>query len=219
MRTAIPGILAASRRRTTGSVAAFRSLNFLSDGSGTNHVCPMPAGVVAGDALVMILHAWGGGTPVITTPAGWTSRGFHNPGGDVWGCYTKIASGSEGASVTVTANTSTMSNIGILAYLGATAIDAVTDFGLQQSSTTPTVPSVTTTVANGMLVGLAGFAGAASATPAAGWTERLDHHSPNSSGLIYAMERVQAAAGASGTAQITATGAGGDNWTWTVAIK
>lgn len=198
----------------------FRSMNFLSDSSGTTHACPMPAGVVAGDVLIMIAHAWGGGTPTLTTPTGWTSRGFHNPGADVFGCYTRVADGSEGASVTVTASVSTMSNIGILAYSGATGVDAVTDFGSTQSTATPTIPSVTTTVANGMVVGVAGFQGATSATPAAGWTERLDHNaSSGSGGLIYAMERAQPTAGVSPTAVVTGTGVSGIEWTWAVAIK
>jgi hypothetical protein len=200
------------------SNVAFRSMNFVSDAGATSHVCPMPAGVVAGDVLVMIAHAWGGGTPTLTTPTGWTSRGFHNPGSDVFGCYTRVADGSEGANVTVPASTSTLGNIAILAYSGGSAVDAVTDFGSLQSTATPTVPSVTATAA-GVVVGVAAFAGAASATPAAGWTERLDHLSASSGGLIYAMERAQTAAGASPTATPTATGFGGTVWTWAVAIK
>jgi hypothetical protein len=59
--------------------------------------------------------------------------------------------------------------------------------------------------------------GASTGTAASGWTERLDFQDGNNVNA-YAMERLQATAGASPTATPTFTGSAGATGTWTYAI-
>lgn len=220
MTVALRGILAASRRRTV-LPPTFRAMSFAHTvGSGvTSLVVPMPAGVAIGDALILVHHQSKSGGTTTNVPAGWTDRGRHTSTNDTFSLFTRVADGTEGANVTVTSAATALHNAGILAYSGAGGIDAVTDFGAAQSAnTTPTIPSVTATVANDIIVGVVGKISGSGGTPAAGWTERLDHQSPTSAGLVYAMDIVQVTAGASSTAQPTFV-SGSLQWTWAVAVK
>src|SRR5438034_4484156 len=80
---------------------------------------------------------------------------------------------------------------------------------MTSSSSPVTAPSVTTTVAGEMLVGLFGMAdGRPTFTPPSGMTERFDVNSGSSSGTASeGTDAVQAAAGSTGARTATATNA------------
>ena len=63
---------------------------------------PLPSGIQAGELLVLFVAAgpFGGGTADIIAPSGWTQL-FHTANTDRFGCYYKVATGSEGATVAV----------------------------------------------------------------------------------------------------------------------
>lgn len=189
----------------------------------TSHVVPMPSGVVAGDVLIMVGYMQSVGTTP-TTPTGWTARSAFETGGVGFFLFTKIATGAEGASVTVSTPASSYSTIGIIAYSGSAGIDAFADYGVFQPSAIVQVPGITTTISNCTLVGaiVSGDSGATVAfTPSAGWTYRLDFHSNQTNSRVASMEKVATALGLQPGGSMSTFGPEGSNiaWGWTVAIK
>jgi PKD repeat protein len=188
---------------------AFRAAGTLttSTSSGT-HTVNYPAGVAAGDLLVIQMVVTVG---TLTTPAGWTNlygpfteSGF---GAAVHYLFYKIAGGSEPSTMTVTKSAGNAAAAVMSAYTGAdttTPIDVFATAVQPTSGTSGSSPSVTTTKANTMLLRLCtAFAGPAATTPAGTVTERYDvTWSFNSTGLELGTE-TQAAIGASGTSGVT----------------
>jgi hypothetical protein len=73
-----------------------------------NKVCPLPATIGAGDLLIMTLRSAGADTH--TTPAGWTALVLNNQAdastaNQTTSIFYKLATGAEGANVTVTCTT------------------------------------------------------------------------------------------------------------------
>jgi hypothetical protein len=125
--------------------------------------------------------------------------------------YYKVAGAGEPASYTWTFSTSTGSAGGIQTFSG---VDTAAPINVENGQNTPsglthTTLSVTTTVANAMLVTSHAFGSAASWTPPAGMTEAVDQASiavPNPQGIsLEANYALQAAAGATGTKTATAS--------------
>jgi hypothetical protein len=209
-----------------GSTPVFRSVGQRANPSGTSHTCPIPTGAATGDLLILcIITNDTTNSSRVPTVTGWTQRGaqFNGSGSGTF-VYTRIADGTEGANVTYTFAGAVYSGAGVLAYSNNTGFDAITFFGSAQAGLTPTVPSVTTTGANEMIVGIVGVKTATAAptiAPASGWTERLEQLESNfSADAIYAMELAQAAAGASATATPALTGSGTySSLTFALAIK
>ncbi len=79
----------AARASTNGTVAS------------VNKVCNLPAGIVSGDVLVLILRSAGADTH--STPAGWTAYRLNetDPSDDITSVWIRVADGTEGATVTV----------------------------------------------------------------------------------------------------------------------
>jgi len=203
---------------------AFRSQAAAGNFSVSSHPCAMPAGVAVGDLLIMGVMTYGAATvAAAAAPAGWTGYGGRNDfqfGADHnYKLWARVADGTEGSTVTLTTSGTFATHIAILAYSGSQGVDAFADFGSAQAGATPTVPSVTTTVANGVAVAFVFNNGAGSATPASGWTERVDHRYGTTGDLIYAMEKAQPTAGASGTAVPTMNDASYKQWAYTIAVK
>jgi PKD repeat protein len=114
-----------------------------------------PSGTAAGDVLVSCLTLTSGS--VTAAPAGWARFaaviGATRP--KVYGYY-KVATGSEPASYSWTTSSVTGS-AGIARYSGARGLDgAATTAWSNATVTTATVPGVTTTTTNVMLVGCMG---------------------------------------------------------------
>ena len=183
----------------------------------------MPAGIATGDLLVMLVQvekASPANPPTI--PTGWTRHANNNNlqfNDRNYTVYTRVADGTEGATITLTTGANSSGHIVILAYSGASGMDAFSNYGSAQAGATPTVPSVTTTVANDLVLGIVFNNGAASATVAAGWTERTDHQSSNTNDHIYVMEWTQASAGATPTATPTLNVSNRNSWTYSLAIQ
>lgn len=87
--------------------------------------CPLPSGIVPGDMLLLIAGARRGAPASFVTPAGWTLL-VNNISGDTLrqgAVFYKVASGSEGASVTVTPNLPSVLIAGCIAVRGVTQIN------------------------------------------------------------------------------------------------
>jgi PKD repeat protein len=154
-----------------------------------------PSGTVAGDLLVSCLTLTG--VSVFATPPGWSPIAAVTVAGNprVFGYY-KIATASEPDDYTWTMASAVTGSGGIARYSGAGALDtpAVTA-GSSTAATSGTVPAVTTTTANAVLVGCMGInSGSTAITAPAGLNEAWElgvRVSQFSDG-------VQAAAGSSG---------------------
>jgi PKD repeat protein len=125
-----------------------------------------PTGTSAGDLLVSCLALNGSSVASSGAPAGWTrfaaATGVTNP--RVYGYY-KVADASEPASYRWGFSSTITSGGGIVRYTGAAGLDAAASTAAGAAATSGTVPGVTTSTANAMLVGCAGInSGATSIT-------------------------------------------------------
>lgn len=96
---------------------AFRSSATTTQGAGISAdlVATMPAGVASGDQLIA-LTTWDGFNTSVTPPADWNLLDFHSnsaPDGQTIVLWTKVATGSEGATQTWSAQTKAV--VGIIA--------------------------------------------------------------------------------------------------------
>jgi PKD repeat protein len=137
-----------------------------------------PSGTTAGDVLVSCLAS--NGTKVSSTgiPAGWTQIAAVLQGTSTraFGYY-KVAGANEPASYTWTLNASVANSGGIARYSGVSAttpLDGTPQSTSGASATSGTVPGVTTSVANAMLVGCMSIDSSSATvtiTPPAGLTQ------------------------------------------------
>jgi len=100
----------------------------------TTHAVSLPASISAGDLLIVLLYLFSGsGVPGISTPSGWTSLGTVDDSTDRrLSVFYKIASGSEGASVTVTSDINSSgahNSYRITGYSGAPEIAIASSVG------------------------------------------------------------------------------------------
>jgi myo-inositol-hexaphosphate 3-phosphohydrolase len=136
---------------------------------------PKPANVIQGDLLVGCLSLNGGTVTATGVPAGWTRLAavttIANP--KVYGYY-KVATASESASYLWT-TTSTTSGGGIARYSGASGLDTVATSATGAAASSGTVPAVTTTTSNAMLVGCMSVnSSSATLTSPAGMTQAVE---------------------------------------------
>ena len=117
-----------------------------------------PAGTAPGDVLVSCLTLNGSAIATNGAPTGWTrfaaATGVSNP--HVYGYY-KVAGAAEPDTYTWGYSTSIVSSGGIARYSGAAGLDGLASTAAGASATTGTVPGVTTTTSNTMLVGCMGI--------------------------------------------------------------
>ena len=114
------------------------------NGNRTVHAVQVPAGVQAGDALLLFFTG-NLETVTISGPAGWTGVHAVSPSGVAGRLWSKVATGSDGGStVTVTSSAITKSDLTVAAYrgtaaspIGASAVKV--DTATATSHTTPTV--------------------------------------------------------------------------------
>ena len=186
-----------------------------------------PAGTILDDVMVASI-AVRPSTATITAPAGWTLVRRTNNGAGVansLATYWKVASASEPPSYTWNLSSNTGAVGGIQSFSGADIANAVDVESGQTtaSSTAHATPSVTTTVADVMLVTSHAYASAGTWTPPAGMTEAVDVASltpNNGAGISMSGNYVlQAAAGATGTKTATATAAADTGNAHIVALR
>ncbi len=172
-----------------------------------------PAGVTANDVLIANLAVRGGsGVTLGTPPPGWTLVNRTNSGTAVaQAVYVRTVAASEPASYTWTFTPGDRAAAAIVAFRGVsttTPIDVSAGQATSPAATAIVAPSVTTTVANTMLVGLYSIAqGGEAFTAPGGMTERFDISTgagPNGV-TIAAATATQATIGASGPRTASAT--------------
>ena len=137
-----------------------------------------PSGTVAGDVMIASI-ALRPNTATVTAPAGWKlvrriDNG--NPNANSLAVYYKVAGGSEPANYAWTFSTPTSAPGGIQTFTG---VDTTSPINAENGQAAPkalshTTPSVTTTVANTMIVTSHAFASAAAWAPPSGMTEAFE---------------------------------------------
>jgi hypothetical protein len=175
-------------------------------GGGSNTLTiSAPAGVVQNDVLIASIGVRPT-TATITPPSGWTLvRRMNNSNGadNALAVYTKLAGAAEPASYAWTFSTADGASGGIVAFSGADPAIDVENGQNTPSASTHTTPSVTTGVANTMLVTSHGEGNNGTWTPPAGMTEAVDIGSDKQ---MLEMNYVpQSALGATGTKTATAS--------------
>jgi PKD domain len=188
---------------------AFRAAGTLGTSTaGAATVVPYPAGVASGDLLILQFIANATSTPA--TPSGWTAL-FGPTTTTTYGnkCYVfwRVAGGSEPSTVSVTISTGQGAGI-MSAFTGANTsapINVHAEATLPGGGTSPTMttPSVTTTVANTMLLRMYWAHDGTAVAPAGTDTEIYDANAPGQPCAIEAATSTQTAAGASGTTTAT----------------
>ncbi len=199
----------------TGSAIALRAVSSGSNNaSATSIVLNRPAGTLAGDVMLASLDVRG--TSTVTAPAGWTlirtdtytsSLRMH--------VYWRLATGSDPATWTWTFSGSRLAAGVIHAYSGVNATTPIDASGGQPAaapSPTSTAPSITTTVANTMLVAFYANLANTTWTPPAGFVERADliGTSPSQFTSMMSADALRPAVGATGTAVASATMSSGN---------
>lgn len=203
---------------------AFRSANSIAYGSRTNTTVTAPAGIVDGDILILCaftLHV-AGGSSTMTPPAGFAAvtlnsgtnpRNQTNGAADnikMWAWWKRAT--SEAGDYTIT-HTVDFSQAMCLCISGAIATGEPTDAAASNGATgqTSTGPSITTTVADTLLVYLEHDWGDTTnnLSPPTGMTERVEVNP-----LIYAATEAIAAVGATGTRSQTNNCSSGANSMW-----
>ena len=121
--------------------------------AATTLTIPKPAGTAQGDVVVSCISLSGGTIGAAGVPAGWTPlasvTAVANP--RVYGYY-KVATSSEPASYSWTTS-STSSGGSITRYSGASGLDTPAKSASGAAASSGSVPEVTTTTQNAMLVG------------------------------------------------------------------
>jgi hypothetical protein len=115
--------------------------------STTSHVCNLPTGIASGDLLLVFFGFYQG--PTAIWPADWTQRFSVNVTGEVhFQLYSRIADGTEGATITVTTSTSVASahtSFRITGQHASSTPESTTDTNGGAPSSTPKPASLSPT--------------------------------------------------------------------------
>jgi hypothetical protein len=204
---------------------AFRASSTASAGSGALSLAlPVPAGTQPNDVMIASVGFRPSGATV-TPPAGWTLVRLVSGGGNGLATCVRTAASGEPASYTWTFSASTGTSGGIMSFSG---VDLASPINVENGQTTVSAlthatPSVTTTVANTMVVTAHAFPSSATWIPPAGMAEAIDVAStavPDCCGMsIEANYVLQAAAAATGAKTATASGDADTGTTQILALR
>jgi hypothetical protein len=211
----------------SGTSPAFRSaLNTQVTNSATCSAL-LPSGVAPFDLLVAFGIAYQASTNVpIATPAGWTLRAATTAlifGTGVSAVFTRLADGSEGASLALTTTAqASYWNFTVAAFPTADFDQIAT--GALTTSTTITGPSVTPTASGDLLLQI--MVGVSSngtslptVTPPAGFTGRIASYQANGTGVEMSSDLLSGGSGTP-TGTFANTLSGSEPWlAFTVALK
>lgn len=214
---------------TANAAIAFRSAASRDqNGSAGSITINVPTGTLKGDVMIAVI-AVRPYTVTITAPGGFTLVDRQdNPNGNtnVLAVYRRVASSSEPASYTWSFSSNTGNAGGILSFSGVdnpNPIDASGGVLTTSSSTSINAPSVTTTVADTMIVTGHEYASSRRWTPPSGMAEAFDVASlaVNNAGGIATVGsyKAQAAIGATGTLTATTSGDADTGAGITVALR
>jgi hypothetical protein len=167
--------------------------------SGTSLVMNTPAGTQQNDLMLVVLgYNTTGGT--ITAPSGWTLTSTNGSSGSSLWSYRRIAGASEPASYTWTISAAISASAWEGSYIGVdttTPVDVINGSG--ESGTTHTTPSVTTTVANDLIIAAYSVVGIATLTTPTGMAaEGTVTVSPTNPNSLAVFDTIQSNAGATG---------------------
>jgi len=182
-----------------------------------------PASTVSGNFLIADITFQGGTTITVTPPAGWTLILRTNNGTSVGtATYYKVAGGAEPANYTWT-TTSTRQLGGIIRYTGVNNSSPIdVSAAATGNSTTPTAPTVTTTLANDRVLVFYGFSDDVTFSTPSGTTERFDigrlGAADADSRATAASDFAQASAGATGTKSSTVSSNNNGTSLWTAQM-
>lgn len=93
----------------SGPSLTYVGYTYSTTASGTSHVLNFPATAAANDLLVIHINVAASNTASFTAPAGWTTLYAGSQAGNCMHAFYKVATGSEGSSVTLTASVSVQS--------------------------------------------------------------------------------------------------------------
>src|SRR5438874_1818686 len=199
-----PSYTALTRAGITGiGFRAAASASSGSSSSATSLAISRPAATVANDVMVASITSRTGSSPppTITAPAGWTSIVSTNTGSTgtvTTATFWKVA-GTAAADPGPYAFTVSSSSVagGISAYFN---VDTTNPINASSGAVSSSAPSITTTVANTMLVACFGRSGSSAIGAPSGMTERFhaETSGSNSAGSESA-DVPQATAGATGS--------------------
>src|SRR5438034_651829 len=186
-----------------GTGIGFRGAQSASSGSSssaTSLAISRPAGTVANDVMVAsITSRTGSGTPTIAAPSGWTSIvSTNNTSTVTTATFWKVA-GTAAADPGPYAFTVSSSSVagGISAYFN---VDTTNPINASNGAVSSSAPSITTTVANTMLVACFGRSGSSAIGAPSGMTERFNAVTSGSNNAASESADVpQATAGATGS--------------------
>ena len=175
----------------------------------------VPAGTTTDDVMIAAISVRPSSS-TITPPAGWTSLNRVDQGtgnSNAQEIFYRVATGSEPASYAWNfSGTITGAAGGISTYTGVDTSSPIDAFGgnTTANGTTHTANSITTSVADAMVISAHSFSSAETWTPPGGMTEQIDIASlttPDAAGISLEMNDVlQATAGATGDKTATAAG-------------
>ena len=192
-----------------------------SSGTSSSATVSLPSGYASGDLLIVFLTV-GSYTP--TTPSGWTLTTQIGTGPDTFYAYTRVSNGTEGSSITFSLSGSTWWTALSLAYSGTSTTSPVNASGTAAGATpvaspvTAAVGSITTTVANTLLLYAVSPSGSKNTAQTTSLTAPSGFGTPiygEAQAYVYqqaAASMAQSASGATGT--ITGTYSVSGNSTW-----
>jgi hypothetical protein len=142
----LPGMFPAAVAARAAAPAVLTTLTQVASATSTGTNITGPAGIQAGDLLVLVDRAIGAGVPTAVVPSGFASVSDSNNGSNTQQILSsKIADGSE-ASASLTGMTSSISQVAkvLLVFRGNVAIAAATaqDVGAQSTTGNPTAQVV-----------------------------------------------------------------------------
>jgi hypothetical protein len=221
----------AAKTATASNNADFGNTHILAlrPQSGSSIDLPVPLGTTSNDVMIAAI-GYQPNTLTITPPAGWTLVGSSNNAAataNSLAVYQRIAGAAEPGAYqwTFGAGVLTAAAGGIQTFSGVdttTTIDASSG-AATASSVTHATPSITTTVANTMLVAAHTFASSATWTPPAGMAEAYDRANlvvANAAGQsIEGSFGEQPAAGVTGTKTATASANADRGNTFILALR
>lgn len=189
--------------------------------SASTYAVPLPAGIVAGDQLIIFVHVSSASARTITAPDGWTEV-FNIVGpGDVrrFACYRRTATGSEGATVSVSINAN--ARFATVAYAvrdAQAAVEATTATGSGTNPDPPALFPTWGTAANLWITVAASPSATATVTPPTGYDDTLSISTGNTvPAHIAAATRVVSSVSANPSAWTVVSNA---NWAAaTVAVR
>jgi PKD repeat protein len=201
------GLVTVTGSGGTSGITIGSSTTANSTTAGTAVTLAKPSGAVAGDVLIASITADNNPT-MSSVPTGWQPivNGLSTAGARVF-AYRHLVAAGDPASYNWTLSSPQKWGAGITAYRGvdnATPLDTavVTAVSTSSSSTSLTLPSVTTTKANAVLIGGVGLDSGTPflVSPPSGWVEEWEAAAGQ---IAEQADKLQATAGASGTATWT----------------